>query len=51
MRRAAPSCETKPENLAVAFWERIGRELPAGSLRSLRLWESDKNWVEVGERV
>jgi len=39
------------ENLAVAFWERIGRELPAGSLRSLRLWESDKNWVEVGERV
>ena len=39
------------ENLAVAFWERLGSELTAGSLRSLRLWESDKNWVEVGERI
>jgi 6-pyruvoyltetrahydropterin/6-carboxytetrahydropterin synthase len=39
------------ENLVVAFWERIRSELPAGSLRSMRLWETDKNWVEVGERV
>jgi 6-pyruvoyltetrahydropterin/6-carboxytetrahydropterin synthase len=39
------------ENLAVAFWERIRSELPAGSLRSLRLWETDKNWAEVGERA
>src|SRR5262245_5290920 len=39
------------ENLAVAFWERIEPELPAGSLRSLRLWETDKNWAEVGERA
>jgi 6-pyruvoyltetrahydropterin/6-carboxytetrahydropterin synthase len=39
------------ENLAVAFWERIHSELPAGSLRSVRLWETDKNWAEVGERA
>lgn len=38
------------ENLAVAFWERIRSELPAGSLRSLRLWETDNNWAEVGEQ-
>jgi 6-pyruvoyltetrahydropterin/6-carboxytetrahydropterin synthase len=37
------------ENLAVAFWERIRSELPDGMLRSVRLWETDKNWVEVGE--
>jgi 6-pyruvoyltetrahydropterin/6-carboxytetrahydropterin synthase len=39
------------ENLALAFWERMRDELPAGSLRSVRLWETDKNWAEVGERV
>jgi 6-pyruvoyltetrahydropterin/6-carboxytetrahydropterin synthase len=39
------------ENLAVAFWERIRLELPAGSLRSVRVWETDKNWAEVGERI
>jgi len=39
------------ENLAVAFWERICSELPEGALRSVRLWETDKNWAEVGERV
>jgi 6-pyruvoyltetrahydropterin/6-carboxytetrahydropterin synthase len=38
------------ENLAVAFWERIRSELPAGFLRSLRLWETDNNWAEVGEQ-
>ena len=38
------------ENLAVAFWERICSELPAGALRSIRLWETDKNWAEVSER-
>ena len=37
------------ENLAVAFWERIRSELPEGTLRSLRLWETDKNWVAVGD--
>jgi 6-pyruvoyltetrahydropterin/6-carboxytetrahydropterin synthase len=39
------------ENLAAAFWERIRYELPAGALRSVRVWETDKNWAEVGERV
>jgi 6-pyruvoyltetrahydropterin/6-carboxytetrahydropterin synthase len=39
------------ENLAAACWERIRSELPAGSLRSVRVWETEKNWAEVGERV
>jgi len=39
------------ENLALAFWDRIRSELPEGSLRSLRLWETDKNWAEVGDHV
>jgi 6-pyruvoyltetrahydropterin/6-carboxytetrahydropterin synthase len=39
------------ENLAAVFWERLWSELPAGSLRSVRVWETDKNWAEVGERV
>jgi 6-pyruvoyltetrahydropterin/6-carboxytetrahydropterin synthase len=39
------------ENLAVAFWERLRPELPEGSLRSVRVWETDKNWAEVGERL
>jgi len=39
------------ENLAVAFWERIRSELPEGMLRSVRLWETDKNWAEVGDPV
>jgi 6-pyruvoyltetrahydropterin/6-carboxytetrahydropterin synthase len=38
------------ENLAVAFRERIRTELPEGSLRTVRIWETDKNWAEVGER-
>jgi len=36
------------ENLAVAFWERLQRELPEGLLRSVRVSETDKNWAEVG---
>ena len=39
------------ENLAVAFWERIRSELPEGMLRSVRLWETDKNWAEVGDPI
>ena len=39
------------ENLAVTFWERIQPELPEGLLRSVRVWETDKNWAEVGDRV
>ncbi len=38
------------ENLALACWERIRAELPDGSLRSVRVWETDKNWAEVGDR-
>ena len=44
-------CIPTAENLALAFWERIRSELPQGSLRSLRLWETDKNWAEVGDHV
>jgi len=39
------------ENLAMAFWERVRPELPEGLLRSLRLWETDKNWAEVRDHV
>ncbi len=39
------------ENLALAFWERISSELPDGLLRTVRLWETDKNWAEVGDQV
>jgi 6-pyruvoyltetrahydropterin/6-carboxytetrahydropterin synthase len=38
------------ENLAAAFWQRILPELPDGSLRSVRVWETDKNWAEVRDR-
>jgi 6-pyruvoyltetrahydropterin/6-carboxytetrahydropterin synthase len=44
-------CIPTAENLAVAFWDRLRSELPEGLLRSVRLWETDKNWVEVGDRV
>jgi 6-pyruvoyltetrahydropterin/6-carboxytetrahydropterin synthase len=37
------------ENLAQAFWERLRPELPEGLLRSVRLWETDKNWAQVGD--
>jgi 6-pyruvoyltetrahydropterin/6-carboxytetrahydropterin synthase len=39
------------ENLAQAFWERLRPELPDGLLRSVRLWETDKNWAEVGDQA
>jgi 6-pyruvoyltetrahydropterin/6-carboxytetrahydropterin synthase len=38
------------ENLAHAFWERLRPELPDGLLRSVRVWETDKNWAEVDDR-
>lgn len=38
------------ENLAVTFWERLQPELPDGLLRSVRVWETDKNWAEVGDQ-
>ena len=37
------------ENLAVAFLNRLRTALPEGSLRRVRVWETDKNWAEVGE--
>jgi 6-pyruvoyltetrahydropterin/6-carboxytetrahydropterin synthase len=37
------------ENLAQAFWERLRPELPNGLLRSVRLWETEKNWAQVGD--
>jgi len=39
------------ENLAHAIWERLQPELPAGLLRSVRIWETDKNWAEVGDQA
>ena len=39
------------ENLALTFWERLSSELPEGRLRVLRVWETDKNWAEVGDRI
>jgi 6-pyruvoyltetrahydropterin/6-carboxytetrahydropterin synthase len=41
-------CVPSTENLVQAFWERLRPELPDGLLRSVRLWETDKNWAEVG---
>jgi GTP cyclohydrolase I len=34
------------ENLAVAFWDRLAPQIPAGTLRAVRVWETDKNWAE-----
>jgi len=36
------------ENLVQAFWERLHVEFPDGLLRSVRVWETDKNWAEIG---
>ena len=38
------------ENLVRTFWERLQPELPAGLLRSVRVWETDKNWAEFDGR-
>jgi 6-pyruvoyltetrahydropterin/6-carboxytetrahydropterin synthase len=34
------------ENLAVAFWDRLEPHMPCGTLRAVRVWETDKNWAE-----
>jgi 6-pyruvoyltetrahydropterin/6-carboxytetrahydropterin synthase len=39
------------ENLAQAVWERLQPELPDGLLRSVRVWETDKNWAQVGDQA
>ena len=44
-------CIPTAENLALAFWDRVSSELPDGALRSVRLWETDKNWAEVGDHL
>jgi len=38
------------ENLAQAIWDRLCPELPAGVLRAVRVWETDKNWAEVSDQ-
>ncbi|MBO0807401.1 MAG: 6-carboxytetrahydropterin synthase [Actinobacteria bacterium] len=42
-------CVPTAENLARAIWERLRPELPDGLLRSVRIWETDKNWAQVGD--
>lgn len=37
------------ENLAIAFWARLSPHLPAGSLRAVRVYETEKNWAEYSE--
>jgi 6-pyruvoyltetrahydropterin/6-carboxytetrahydropterin synthase len=44
-------CIPTAENLALTFWERLRTDLPEGRLRTLRVWETDKNWAEVGARA
>ena len=39
------------ENLAQAIWDRLCPELPDGLLRSVRIWETDKNWAEVSDQA
>ena len=39
------------ENLALVFWDRLRPEVPDGLLRSVRVWETEKNWAEVGDHV
>ncbi len=34
------------ETLAVAFWERLEPHLSDGTLHSVRVWETEKNWAE-----
>jgi 6-pyruvoyltetrahydropterin/6-carboxytetrahydropterin synthase len=42
-------CIPTAENLAQAFWERLEPELPERLLRAVRVFETDKNWAEVGD--
>jgi 6-pyruvoyltetrahydropterin/6-carboxytetrahydropterin synthase len=44
-------CIPTAENLALIFWERLRPQFPEGLLRSVRLWETEKNWAEVGGRA
>jgi 6-pyruvoyltetrahydropterin/6-carboxytetrahydropterin synthase len=44
-------CIPTAENLAQACWERLRPELPGGLLRLVRVWETDKNWAQVGDQA
>jgi 6-pyruvoyltetrahydropterin/6-carboxytetrahydropterin synthase len=44
-------CIPTAENLALVFRERLRPELPEGLLWSVRVWETEKNWAEVGDQV
>jgi 6-pyruvoyltetrahydropterin/6-carboxytetrahydropterin synthase len=37
------------EALALAFWARLQPHLAKGSLRTVRLYETDKNWAECSD--
>ena len=37
------------ETLALAFWARLQPHLPKGSLRRVRVHETDKNWAECSD--
>ena len=37
------------ENLALAFWARLRPHLPEGSLRRVRVYETEKNWAECSD--
>jgi 6-pyruvoyltetrahydropterin/6-carboxytetrahydropterin synthase len=37
------------ENLALAFWARLQPHLVKGSLRTVRVYETDKNWAECSD--
>jgi len=39
-------CIPTVENLALAFWTRLRPHLPDGSLQSVRVYETEKNWAE-----
>jgi 6-pyruvoyltetrahydropterin/6-carboxytetrahydropterin synthase len=44
-------CVPTAENLAQAIWDRLQPDLPGGLLHSVRVWETDKNWAEVGDQA
>ena len=39
-------CIPTAENLALAFWRRLQPHLAEGSLQSVRVYETEKNWAE-----
>lgn len=34
------------ENLAIAFWKRLEGHIPSGTLYSVKVFETERNWVE-----